>query len=110
MKVQSNLSPMDEQQGIWKQKNSNRSILLIVLNLILLLVFINIGYASENQQLLNIVYGVVGLTILLAGYAFSYHGKGYRLGKWLFGIALLISLILISLLWYVTELGKAFAH
>ena len=101
---------MDEQQETWKQKNSNTSILLIALNLILLLAFINIGYASENQQLLNVVFAVVGFTLLLAGYAFSYHGKGYRLGKWLFGIALLISFVLLGLLWYATELGKAFAH
>lgn len=101
---------MDSQQETLKQKNSNISILLIALNVILLLVFVNMGYASENQQMLNIIYLAVGFTVLLAGYAFSYHGKGYRLGKWLFGIALLVCLTLVGLLWYVTELGKAFSH
>ncbi len=101
---------MDTPKEHFKQKNSNWSILLIGFNMVLLLIFLNIEEVSENQQAINWVYLSTGLTVLLGGYAFSYHGKEYRLGKWLFGIALLIALIIIGLLWYVMQLGKAFSH
>lgn len=93
-----------------KQKNSNLSILLIIVNIILLLVFAKIGTLSEDQEIISYILLVIGGTILLGGYAFSYHGKGYRIAKWLFGIALLVSIALFVLLWYVAGLAKAFQH
>lgn len=101
---------MDEPREILKQKNSNWSILLIAINFILFVFFLNIAEVSENQSALNLVYMGGAMTLLLGGYAFSYHGKKYRLGKWLFGIALVICLGLVGLLWYVIQLGKAFSH
>ncbi|WP_421945554.1 hypothetical protein [Pedobacter sp.] len=95
---------------ISKQKNSNLSILLIIVNIILLLVFAKIGTLSEDQEIISYILLVIGGTILLGGYAFSYHGKGYRIAKWLFGIALIISIALFVLLWYVAGLAKAFQH
>ncbi|MEE1943982.1 hypothetical protein VRU48_02605 [Pedobacter sp. KR3-3] len=101
---------MDKQQEIEKQKNSNASILFIILNLILLAIFLNIGHATEDESMINLVCLAGGLVVLLAGYAFSYHGKPYRLGKWLFAIALLIGLGMLGLLLYAAALGKAFSH
>lgn len=101
---------MDNPQEIAKQRNSNLSILLIIVNLILIIIYFNIGYATEDQSMVNLLCLGGGLTVLLGGYAFSYHGKGYRVGKWLFAIALLATLGLLGLLWYAAALGKGFSH
>lgn len=91
-----------------KEKNSNLSIVLIFANFSLLVAFAFSG-GEEGNELGFIVLGVGGL-FLLGGYAFSYHGKGYRIGKWLFGIALVIGIIFFGLLWYSWQLGKSFSH
>jgi len=96
--------------GVLKQRNSNLSILLIVVNLILLLIFANIEDNGSSQQTLNYCYLSFGATVLLGFYAFSYHGKGYRNAKWLFAISLIISLILGGLLWYGAALAGAFKN
>lgn len=93
-----------------KQKNSNLSILLIVVNLVLLLVFANIGDNTNDQGIINYCYLSFGTTVLLGLYAFSYHGKGYLIAKWLFAVSLIISLLLIGLLWYSAGLARAFQH
>ena len=93
-----------------KQRNSNVSILLIVVNLILLLVFANIGDNEGNQDVLNYCYLSFGTTVLLGLYAFSYHGEGYRIAKWLFAFSLIISLVIIGLLCYSAGLARAFQH
>jgi len=93
-----------------KHKNSNLSILLIVVNVILLLIFAKIGTLSEDREIISYILLIIGGTILLGGYAFSYHGKGYRIAKWLFAVALLISIALFVLLWYMAGLAKAFQH
>lgn len=101
---------MDNPKETVKRKNSNLSILLIAINMVLLLVFTNINYHSEDAEIRNWLLCVIALTALLGGYAFSYHGKGYRLAKWLFGLMLLIALAMTGLLWYATQLGHAFQH
>ncbi|MCX3265170.1 hypothetical protein OQZ29_10455 [Pedobacter agri] len=93
-----------------KQKNSNLSILLIVVNLILLLIFANIGDSLDDELSVNYCYLSFGTTVLLGFYAFSYHGKGYRIAKWLFAASLIISALLIGLLLYSAGLAKAFQH
>lgn len=93
-----------------KQKNSNLSILLIIINVILLLVFAKIGSLSEDQEIVSYILLIIGGTILLGGYAFSYNGKGYRIAKWLFAIAVLVSIALFVLLWYLAGLARAFQH
>ncbi|MCH5597478.1 hypothetical protein [Niabella ginsengisoli] len=93
-----------------KQKNSNLSILFIVVNLILLLIFANIGDNEGDQEIINYCYLSFGATVLMGCYAFSYHGKGYRIAKWLFAISLIISLALLGLLLYAAGLAKAFQH
>lgn len=93
-----------------KQKNSILSIFLIIVNIILLLVFAKIGSLSEDQEIISYILLIIGGTVLLGGYAFSYHGKGYRIAKWLFAISVLISIALLVLLWYLAGLSKAFQH
>ncbi|PSK93375.1 hypothetical protein [Taibaiella chishuiensis] len=105
---------MDHTPETIKQKNSRISVSLIVVNVILLFIFAHVGAGgadnSESQAIENGIICFTGVIVLLGGYAFSYHGKGYRIGKWLFGIALLIGLILLGLLWYVAQLAHAFQH
>ncbi|RZL37690.1 MAG: hypothetical protein EOO96_04535 [Pedobacter sp.] len=92
---------------IQKQKNSNLSVALITVNIFLLFIFA--FCVDEDNEIPVFVLGI-GLNVLLAGYAFTYHGKGYRIGKWIFGIVLLVSLVMFGLLWYATQLGRAFSH
>lgn len=95
---------------ILKQQNSNLSILFIIVNIILLLIFANIEDSKGDQETVNYCYLSGGATVLLGCYAFSYHGKGYRIAKWLFAISLIISLALGGLLWYSSALAGAFQH
>lgn len=93
-----------------KQRNSSLSVVMIGVNLLLLLIFLNITPSSENEQFEAIIFISFEFVVLMGLYAFSYHGKAYRAGKWIFGIALLIFLIFMGLLWYAAQLGKAFQH
>lgn len=95
---------------VLKQKNSNLSILFIIVNIILLLVFANIEDSKGDQATVNYCYLAGGATVLLGCYAFSYHGNGYRIAKWLFAISLIISLTLGGLIWYSSALAGAFQH
>ena len=101
---------MENQQEGTKQKNSNLSMVLIAVIMILLFIFTHITYNTEDAEIANWLWYGSGLTILLGGYAYSYHGKGYRNGKWRFGLVLLITLGMLGLLWYATQLGHAFQH
>ncbi len=105
---------MDNTPETLKQRNSRISVTLIVVNFLLLFIFAHVGRGgsdnSEGQAVENGIICFTGIIVLLGGYAFSYHGKAYRLGKWLFGIALLIGLVLLGLLWYVAQLAHAFQH
>ncbi|MCJ0741551.1 hypothetical protein [Pedobacter montanisoli] len=98
-----------EQQKL-KRKNSDISILMIVVNLLLMVMFLTIGKLTEDQVYLNIVYISIGITCLVFLYAVSYHGKGYNRGKWFFAIALIISVILVVFMIYVFNLAQAFVH
>lgn len=93
-----------------KQKNSSLSIKLILVNLILLLVFFNCTYTTENQTIFNVIIFFISLTFLLGGYTFSYRGKNHKSSRRLFYISLLISAILTYFLFYMLALGKAYQH
>lgn len=98
------------QQEELKEKNSNLSILLIIVNIILVLIFFSLIPGSEDEEIAGMFFAGVAFVVLVGLYAFSYHGKGYRLAKWIFGISLIILLIFMGLLWYAAQLGKAFQH
>ena len=98
------------QQEELQEKNSNLSILLIIVNVILVLIFFNLTPSSEDEQITAMLFGGLAFVVLLGFYAFSYHGKDYRVAKWIFGISLVILLVFSGLLWYAFELGKAFQH
>lgn len=100
----------DVEQQRFKRKNSDISILMIVVNTLLLVMFLSTGKLTEDQIFLNIVYISIGITFLAFLYAISYHGKGYNRGKWFFGIALILSVILVVFMVYVLNLAKAFIH
>ena len=101
---------MDISPGTAKRKNSMLSILLIMLNMVVVYVYTHISYNSEDAEARNLLLYAISLTVLLGGYAFSYHGEGYRLAKWLFGLMVIITLVMMGLLWYATQLGHAFQH
>ncbi|RZL47695.1 MAG: hypothetical protein EOP00_11190 [Pedobacter sp.] len=67
-------------EEILKQKMSNLSMLFIVVNIILLLIYANKQGCKGDQQTLNYCYLASG-AILLGCYALSYHGKGYRIAS-----------------------------
>ncbi|WP_410222037.1 hypothetical protein [Pedobacter sp.] len=98
-----------EQQRL-KRKNSDISILMIVVNLLLLVMFLTIGKLTEDQVYLNIVYISIGMAFLAFLYAISYHGRGYNRGKWFFALVLIISVILVIFIIYGFNLAEAFAH
>ena len=89
-----------------KQKNSNLSVLLIIINLVLVIIFITCVRTTENDQSESIAWLGLAFVIFTGGYAFSYHGKAYRIGKWIFAIALIIGLVLFGMLWYASQLGR----
>ncbi|MEJ2881178.1 hypothetical protein [Pedobacter sp. GR22-6] len=93
-----------------KLKNSQISVWMILINSALLLIYLNYGYLTEDEKYLNILLFVLGLLVLIGGFAFSYHGKGYNIAKWIFGLMLVITLLMVAMAVYVTGLGKAFQH
>lgn len=95
---------------IQKQKNSSLSIGLIILNICLILIFFNSTGEFAGQGEINLLIVVFSATVLTGAYAFSYHGRGYRIAKWIFAILLLISLFFIGILFYISALGHAFQH
>ncbi|SOD11522.1 hypothetical protein [Pedobacter xixiisoli] len=95
------------QQEELKEKNSNLSVLLIVVNVILIMIFFNLTPSSGDESMMGIYFAGVAFVVLLGIYAFSY---GYRAAKWFFGISFMILLIFTGLLWYAFQLGKAFQH
>lgn len=94
-----------------KQKNSNLSIFLIAINILLSLIFFLVLTEDNDLDYGMMLFAfAISVTILLGPYAFTYHGKGYRWAKWVFGLAFIISLVFIGLLWYATGLAAAFKN
>ncbi|SEQ76448.1 hypothetical protein [Pedobacter rhizosphaerae] len=89
-----------------KQKNSNLSVLLIIINLVLVIIFFTCVRTTENDQQQPIALLGLAFVIFTGGYAFTYHGKAYRIGKWIFAMALIIGLALFGVLWYASQLGR----
>ncbi|KEQ28367.1 hypothetical protein [Pedobacter antarcticus] len=100
----------DQKNAAIQEKNSNLTVGLIFINLILLLIFLNWGYVSENQYYFNIILMIGALSFLLGGYALSYRGKGYRAGRWLFVASLVLAAAAIGLYLYAAGMAAAFQH
>lgn len=100
----------DQLKNIQKEKNSRLSIILIMVNIVLSIILANVSTSVDNGAELTFIVIVFSATILIGAYAFTYHGKGYRIAKWIFGVLFIISALLIGLLWYATALGHAFQH
>lgn len=102
---------MDNSGEIQKQKNSNLSIALIVLNAILMLVLsTTLQPSDESYATLILLILPFSATILLGGYIYTYRGKGYHWAKILFVVLLVISIIFMSIFWYAWQLGHAFKN
>jgi len=93
---------------IQKKRNSGLTVVLIVVNVFLALLYANVTDNSEDQTYINYVWLAGSLTFLLGGFAFTYHGKDYRWGKWLFALLLIVSLGFLALLIMATGLEHAF--
>lgn len=100
-------SPAQQQ----KAKNSILSVVLIAVNVLLALVLATTIHEDDDPDNIMVLVSLAfSSTILLGGYAFTYHGKEHRWAKIVFGIVLVISLAFIGLLWYAFQLGKGFNH
>lgn len=96
---------------IQKEKNSNLSLGLIVLNILLTLILTStIPKEDDPDGIMFFVSLILSSTVLLGAYAFTYHGKSYRWAKIVFGILLVISMAVLGLLWYFWQLGKGFRN
>lgn len=108
--MQDQISEKDKDIVAIKEKNSNLTVGLIFINLILLSVFLNLGYVTENEHIFNVILMIGALSFLLGGYALSYRGKGYRAGRWLFAASLVLAAAAIGLYLYAAGMAAAFQH
>lgn len=93
-----------------EKKNSQLSLLLILANVILALVLSTTGEQYGDSLIQGFIYFILAATILLGGFAFTYHGKNYGWAKIVFAISFVICLLLLGFLWYATALGQAFQN
>jgi len=95
---------------IRQQKNSDLSLALIVLNVVLAAILYNNVASSNDAKALIIPVMIWVATILIGIYVFSYTGKGNKLARWIFGILLVISIVLVGLTLYIIALAGAFKN
>ena len=94
-----------------KQKNSKLSIILISVNLILVFILSKTGRATEEStDIITMAYLIGAVVILLGGFAFTYHGKGYQWAKWLFALSVVVGLIFLGLILYGYALAQGFKN
>jgi hypothetical protein len=92
------------QQELLKYRNSDWSILLIVINIILLFIYMNVGYLKNSlTSVEKFLWLSVSMNVLLGFYAFSYHGEKYQLGKVFFILLSIFNVIYFSVLWIASK-------
>ena len=91
-------------------RQSGISMLLITGILIIVAILLSIGNSTEDEQIYQLALLCPVLTILLGIYTFTYRGKAFLLSRVVFFILLVLSLLSLFSLWYLIELGKAYAH
>jgi len=91
-------------------RQSGISMLLIIGILVMAAILISIGDSTENEQVYQLALLCPVLTILLGIYTFTYRGKAFLLSRIVFFILLALSMFSLFSLWYLIELGKAYAH
>lgn len=92
------------------KRQSGISMLLIIGILVMGAILLSIGNSTENDQIYQLALLCPVLTILLGIYTFTYRGKAFLLSRVVFFILLVLSLLSLFSLWYLIELGKAYAH
>ncbi|MEO5909342.1 MAG: hypothetical protein ABIP95_00570 [Pelobium sp.] len=94
-----------------KLTNSQLSVILILVNFVLVFILSQIGRSSNDPEgFFTYAYLIGASVILLGGFAFTYHGKQYRLAKWLFGISIVFGLLYLAFFLYLTALAGAYQH
>lgn len=102
---------MDNRKSeLQQQKNSELSLALIVVNVVLATVLYSSIASSDDAKILIIPVMIWVATVLIGIYMFTYSGKAQKLSKWVFGVLLVISLVLIGLTMYIIALGGAFKN
>lgn len=81
------------------KKNSYLSLILIFANVVLILIYNNVGCAEDSQSVDNNFLFSVSLNIFFGLYSLSYNGRKYIIGKILFFLLLVINLFFYILLW-----------
>ena len=90
---------------------SQLSVVLILVNFVLVFILSQIGRSSNDPEgFLTYAYLIGASVILLGGFAFTYHGKEYKLAKWLFGISVVFGLLYLAFFVYLTALAGAYQH
>lgn len=94
-----------------KLTNSQLSVVLILVNLVLVSNLSQIGrHGDDPEGFLTYAYLIGTSVILLGGFAFTYHGKEYRLAKWLFGISVVVGLLYGAFFLYIIALAGAYQN
>lgn len=93
-----------------QQKNSDLSLALIGVNIILAAVLYHSIASSNDAKMLLLPVVIWTATFLVGIYVFTYPGKGHRMAKWIFGILLVVSMILIGLTLYIIALAGAYKN
>lgn len=88
------------QKEFLKERNSDWSILLIIANITLLIIYMNVGnLKDELTSEGKFLWLSMSVNVLLGFYAFSYHGKKYQLGKVFFILLSIFNVLCYSELW-----------
>lgn len=100
----------DTSKAAYSEQQANISIMLVIGIILMFGVYMGCTQSSENDRLSQGAMIIPIITILSGIYTFSYRGKGHLTSRVVFFILLALSIFSIGALYYITELGKAFAH
>jgi len=100
----------DTGKAAYTEQQANISIMLVIAIILMVGVYMGCTQSSENDRLFQGAVIAPIITLLSGIYTFSYRGKGHLTSRVVFFILLALSIFSIGMLYYITELGKAFAH
>jgi energy-coupling factor transporter transmembrane protein EcfT len=93
-----------------KGKNSQLTGLLIFINFILLVFYLNCTYNDSHDSSSDREFFAFAVTFLLAGFIITYRGKRYRVALVLFVLSLLISLFIAFVNSLAYAMAQGFSH
>jgi len=86
------------------------SILLIVGIFIVTLIFMTCTYVDSNHEWLNWALVFPVLSVLMAGYVFTYRGKEQLAARIIFAVIIVLSILGVLIYGSILGLGEAFSH